>query len=409
MKLVFVNRYFHPDQSATSRLLSDLARHLASRGWRVEIVCGRRLYDAPGSPLPARETVDGITVHRIWTSGFGRSNLVGRACDYLTFYPNAFLRLLRVVSRGDRLVAMTDPPLISVVAMWVARLKGAWLVNWIQDLFPEVAEALDVRPVRPVAPLLRWLRDRSLEKARCNVVIGDGMADHLIHRLSIQAPVETISNWSLFAAVERVERSRGSREIRRAWGLDETFVVAYSGNMGRVHEFGTLLAAMEALRHDRGIVFLFIGGGARRRWLEDEIRRRGLTNGRFLPYQPPERLMDSLGAADLHLVSLLPAMEGLVVPSKFHGIAAVGRPIVFVGAADGELARILGRCRNGVCVPPGDVSGLVRAIHHYRDDGEAWSRAGAASLRLARSQGRQDALRRWRTLLRGECPPPTHE
>ncbi len=142
MALIFLNRYFYPDHSATSQLLSDLAFALASEGQTVTIITSRLSYDDPGLSLPPQETIRGVHINRIWTTRFGRTNLVGRAIDYLTFYGAAAWRLGRLARSGDVIIAKTDPPMLSVIAAPIARWRGAKLVNWLQDLFPEVAEAV---------------------------------------------------------------------------------------------------------------------------------------------------------------------------------------------------------------------------------------------------------------------------
>jgi len=175
VRVVFVNRYFYPDHSATSQMLADLAFHLASRGWDVGVITSRLRYDernaggagapaivddkpAAGGPkpagfhplpmssrrppaagrelvgriagdsarptLPKRETINGVDVRRIWTTRFGRTHLIGRAFDYLTFYISAFFAIRR--ERRSLIVAMTDPPLLSVVAA----LAAPNVVNW---------------------------------------------------------------------------------------------------------------------------------------------------------------------------------------------------------------------------------------------------------------------------------------
>ena len=45
----------------------------------------------------------------------------------------------------------------------------------------------------------------------------------------------------------------------------------------------------------------------------------------------------SLNVPDVHLISLLPAMESLIVPSKCYGILAAGRPVLFIGDPEGEI------------------------------------------------------------------------
>ena len=156
-------------------------------------------------------------------------------------------------------------------------------------------------------------------------------------------------------------------ELRREWKLLNTFVVGYSGNIGRVHEFGTILDAAERLKPSTNIVFLFIGEGAQRNWVEEEALRRGLENIKFKPYQPREQLGLSLTVPDVHLISLQPAMEGLIVPSKFYGIAAAGRPTIFIGSKNGEIPRILQEGQCGISVEKGQDEELGHVIRGLAD------------------------------------------
>ena len=147
-RLFFLNRYFYPDHSATSQLFSDLAFHLAASGRRVHVITSQQRYDDPGSRLPAEETVNGVHVSRVPTTQFGRSGLAGRGLDYLSFYASAWRLLPKLLEQDDILVAMTDPPLVSIVAMRAAQRRGAHLVNWLQDIYPEVAVQLGISAAR---------------------------------------------------------------------------------------------------------------------------------------------------------------------------------------------------------------------------------------------------------------------
>lgn len=339
MRVVFVNRYFHPDHSATSQIASDLAFHLAARGWDVTAITSRQRYDDAQAQLPAT-SAHGVRITRVWSTRFGRAALAGRALDYLSFYASAFLALLR--HRDAIVVAMTDPPLISVPAAIASRRT----VNWVQDLFPEVAEGLGFRAPR----LLRRLRDWSLRRARRNVVLGDLMAARVPNSV-------VIHNWA--------DASLTPRDIE----AHDRFVVGYSGNLGRAHEFTTILDAMRRLPN---VTFRFNGAGAQLA----PVRASAPPNAEFHPYVPREELSDSLSRADAHLVSLQPQLEGLIVPSKFYGILAVARPVVFIGSAGGELARIIREYDCGVVVAPGDAAALVSAIERL-----------SADRRLARAMG----------------------
>ena len=244
------------------------------------------------------------------------------------------------------MVAKTDPPMLSVLAGPIARLRGAKLVNWLQDLFPEVAMAVGPGKDGAMGQVYRFmkvLRDRSLRAADMNVVLGDRMAERVLALGVAPEKIRLISNWADARVLRPVLHEEN--DLRRAWGLNGKFVVGYSGNLGRAHEYETLIDAIARLEdHPPSgppVVWLFIGGGALYEEFAVQTARRHLTSVVFKPYQSRELLSQSLSAADVHLVSLRPELEGLIVPSKFYGITAVGRPTLFIGDRDGEIARLL--------------------------------------------------------------------
>lgn len=406
--VVFVNRYFSPDISATSQMLSDLAFGLARRGWRVRVVTSRQRYDDPGARLPAREVIDGVEVVRVATTRFGRASLPGRAVDYLTFYLSAAWTLVRSVRPGDVVVAKTDPPLLSILTSPIARLRRASAVNWLQDLFPEIAAGVGLgggAAARPFFAALARLRDASLRGAACNVVLGERMRRLVLARGIPEDAIRIVHNWADGARIRPVAPQ--SNRLRREWGLDGRFVVGYSGNLGRAHEFATMLAAIEATASAAvPVTWLFIGGGSAFVELEAEVRARGLAHVVFKPYQPRERLAESLSAADVHLVSLRPELEGLIVPSKYYGIAAAGRPTIFIGDAQGEIARIISSADAGLTVAPGDGPALARSVLDLAADPE---RAAAMGQRAREDfDGRFDverAIASWTAVLEQAARP----
>jgi glycosyltransferase involved in cell wall biosynthesis len=404
--LIFINRYFYPDHSATSQLLSDLAFELASAGETVTVLTSRQSYGDAEARFPSDETIRGVRIVRIWTTRFGRSNLFGRAIDYLTFYVSAAFRLFRLTRPGDVLIAKTDPPMLSVIAAPIARFKGARLVNWLQDLFPEVAEAVGVgtNPVmRGSYGLMRALRNASLRAASMNVVLGERMAER-VEAAGIQA-ITIIPNWSDGREIRPVARS--DNVLRKEWGLDGRFVVGYSGNLGRAHEYRTLIDAIALIEETvpahpdaEPVAWLFIGGGALYEHFRDEVAARGLASVVFKPYQPREHLSDSLSAADVHLVSLKPELEGLIVPSKFYGVAAVGRPTIFIGDTHGEIATVLARHDCGLSVAEGDSQALADAIQALSTDPSRREAMGANARRAFETHfDKQVAFDAWRKVL----------
>jgi glycosyltransferase involved in cell wall biosynthesis len=399
MKIIFVNRFFFPDQSATSQILTDLAFYLAGLGHDVHVVTSRQRYEEPGASLPSAEVSNGVKIHRIWTSRFGRDKLPGRAADYLTFYLSTGWRLRRLAERDDTLVAKTDPPLISIVAALVARLRGVRLVNWVQDVFPETAMALGVTGMRGwFGWVLQRMRDASLRQAGMNIALGEKMAEYLVGRGGLHDRLKVIHNWVDDDAIVPIPPE--PNRLRRLWGLEGKFVVGYSGNMGRAHEFETILEAAAQLGSETDIVFLFIGGGNQKAYLEQETVKRSLTRVLFKPYQDREVLSESLGTADVHLISLRPELERFILPSKFYGIAAAGRPVVFIGDPEGEIGGIVRTGHCGAVVQPGGSAELAKLMRALRDDGDLRREWGRNARRLIDERfSRKRAMNLWRGVL----------
>jgi glycosyltransferase involved in cell wall biosynthesis len=399
-QVIFLNRFFFPDHSATSQILTDLALHLAGSGIDVRVITSRQRYDDPNARLPAAESIGGVAIHRISTTRFGRSGLIGRGLDYLSFYTAACRSVLSWAKPGDVLVAKTDPPLLSVAAMRVARGRGLHLVNWLQDLYPEVAVALGVPLIKgPLGRRLLQLRDASLHAAEFNVVVGDDMAEIVRARGIAPERVRVIPNWCDDEEIRPI--AVAANPLRREWGLANRFVVGYSGNLGRGHEFETVLAAAECLRGDRRFCFLFIGGGNKFAELAHAVRGRGLDHlFRFLPYQERSVLRHSLGVPDVHLISLRPELEGLIVPSKLYGIAAAGRPIIAIAAPDGEITRLVRRHDCGIAVEPGEGARLADALRRLRADPEHLAAMGRRARAMLDARfSRRRAFQHWRSLI----------
>jgi glycosyltransferase involved in cell wall biosynthesis len=398
-RLIFVNRFFHPDHSATSQILSDLAFHLGEAGFDVQVLTSRQIYDDSSRELPASESVRGVHVHRVWATRFGRGRLLPRAIDYLTFYLSAIAKLAALADSSTVVVAETDPPLLSVPSALVARLRRAPLVNWTQDLFPEIAQSLGVPGIALVAPVLRRLRNLSLKLAQTNVVLGDSMALRLRAEGIAQDKIDVIHNWSP-VEMEPPSGHPVANSLREEWNLGQKFVVGYSGNFGRAHDFATVLDAAAMLRNLPDVHFLFVGAGAQLPWVQARVADLGLTNVSFQPYQPLDRLALSLSVPDVHLVSLKPELEGLIVPSKFYSVLAASRPVLFVGDPKAEMARRIEEAGCGLAFSIGAVADLATAIQQLASQPAQVAEMGARARALwAEKFQRKQALAAWEAVV----------
>lgn len=390
-RVLFVNRVFPPAGGATGDLLAELADDLAGRGWDVTVLTGRP------DGAPRRERLpSGVRVERVGHLAAGRAGIARRAARYAALYPALLARALRL-PRPDVLVTKTDPPMLALLGAAVARLRRVPAVHWAQDLYPEVAVALGVVPER-AARALRRASTAALRRHARVVSIGACMTERLVARGLPRTAIVEIPNWAQ-EGIAPVEPNA----LRATLAPPEAFVVMYSGNMGLAHPFEAMLGAAALLQAEAPDVrFVFVGDGARRAWLEAEAARRGLTTVSFAPFQPKERLGESLSAADVHLISMEPELCGIVVPSKVYGVAAAGRPAVFLGPPESEAARFLeATCAGTIVAQPGAPGGgedVARAILAWRDDPER-RRAAGERASAAAAAGRRTAFDRFATVL----------
>lgn len=390
MRLIFVNRFYWPETPATGQLLTDLAEALAARGHDVTLITS-------GSARSAGqrwEVHNGVRIWRIRGTRWACAGLLGKAVDFATFYFGAMLRLLMDTSPGATVIALTDPPLLAVGAGIVARWRRARVVHWVQDIYPELA--IELAGQRWLGFLQPW-RNRAWRGATACVTLGSDMAAVLAHAGVAAEKIKVVPNWAPAGTVA-LPRAAGAA-LRAEWGLGDRFVVAYSGNLGRVHDLEPVLAIADRLRDEPHIAFLFIGDGAQRASLQSAAASMALPNVSFRPPQPRARLAEALAVGDLHLVTLRPGCERLVFPSKLYGIAAAGRPVCFIGPRDCEVARIVREQGLGQAAARDDAveaAAFIRSLARNPAAADAHSRA---ALRFAQAGDVSAAVGAWEKLL----------
>ena len=402
-RIIAVNRFYWPDPSATSQLLTDLMQSLSAAGWRELIVVASRMrYDDPGARLERDELHSGVRIVRVWSARHLWQRLRGRMLEYLSFYCSAFIALLIEVRRDDVVLVTTDPPLFSILARFAARAKGAHLVTWNHDLYPEVAYALGV----PLAggtsgKLLRKLRNSVLRAAVENIVISPAMADRVKRELGSQSRITIIRNW----CDNRIRPTpHEQNSLRDDWGLRSSFVIGYSGNLGRVHIPGKVATLIETMWDVEGLRWLFVGGGIGLNQIRDLAARAPEEAIQFRPYQDRENLARSLSVPDLHLVSLDRKCEGLLYPSKLYGILAAGRPTLFIGDPNSEVSAELARHRIGMTLDAERPESWREKVLALMADKEKLGRMGARARAQYELFSRRPEVLAWRAVLANASP-----
>ena len=339
MRVLLLNQTFYPDVVATAQVLSDFAVGLVERGHHVTAIASQRAYDNPAQRFPARETWRGVEIQRLPSAGFGKTAMWRRAADFGFFSAVTTLRLL-TLPRYDAVVALTSPPLVSYLAAWFCRLRGAKLYYWVMDMNPDEAVAAGwlregSLPTRALEVMSRF----SLRQSHRIIALDRFMRDRIVAKGIPAERVAVIPPWAHDEAVHF--DAEGRAKFRAVHGLSDKFVVMYSGNHSPVHPLTTLLAAARALADDPRFVFCFVGGGSEQPKVKKFAEENRLQNIRCLPYQPLNELAGSLSAADLHTVVLGDPFVGMIHPCKIYNILTVGSPVLYIGPEPSHLADIL--------------------------------------------------------------------
>lgn len=361
-RLAALYHYFHPDDVVSARHFSDFCQELAARGWQVEALpCTAGCRDEKNS-YPRREEWKGVSIRRVWRPRFKQASVLGRmlnAAWMITAWSTAIVGR-RGSTRPDVLMIGTDPVLSVLVALLVKRLRPTVrVVHWCYDLYPEAATAEGI--LRENSLVVRVLR-RAVRKAyhACDLVVdlGSCMRERL-ESYEHTCRKATLVPWAL---VEPADVLGPDRAMRQQLFGNAALGLLYSGNFGRAHTYEELLELARLLR-DENIHFCFGVRGNR----ADELRtavRGADRNVSLAGFAPESELANRLTAADIHLVSLRPDWTGVVVPSKFFGSLAAGRPVIFAGSRKAALAQWIEAYGVGWVLDRSSLEKVARDLKH---------------------------------------------
>ena len=388
MRILLLNQFYPPDVAPTGQYLHDLARRLVERGHEVEVVCSQRSYDGGSRFLPG-EIIDGVRVTRLPAFGFGRRGFIGKLADYMSFYLLLALRLL-TVRHPDLILSLTTQPYVGLLGKLAAKLRRSEHAHWIMDLYPDVLAAHgSMRSQSLCFRFLAWLTRMQLRGSKLKLTLGEFMNTRVSAYVdSRESSLTVVPLWSANDLTPCVQETVMSIRDQRQWKTSD-LVLMYSGNMGLGHRFQEFLNAADRLG-PVGPLWVFAGGGKRRAEVETFAKAHPHARITMLPYAPREQLRESLCAADVHLVSQDSAWQGLIVPSKLQSIFAVGRPVVFVGSRDNEIANWIEKSGAGWIAPENDVDVLIAAVRDAGDITERTKR-GLAAQQFAEAWFQADA------------------
>lgn len=392
--ILFLNRCYWPDSEATGQLLTDLCKDLAE-SFDIHVICGQ-----PNSPTTdsftrsGLEVRDGVSIHRLRHFKFSKRVPAGRLLNLFSFSLAANKYLRKQSISPDVVICETDPFLLPIVANrfikrqrsehYASTAKDVKFVCYLQDIYPDVAEAIGKVKSGTITNSIRSQLQASYRSADRVVVLGQCMKSRLTCEPWAIDPdrMKVIPNWADCDSIKPITRT--DQAFRQKHGLDDQFVVMHSGNMGLTQRLDVLVNATKDPNWPSNAVLLLVGDGASRLDLLKLAENSPHGRVQFLPYQPREQLSESLSAADLHVVSMHENIIGCLCPSKLYGILAAGRPVLGIASEQTDLVQTIVKNEVGFCCEPGQPAKIATLVQEAANNQETCKTYGNQARLIAR-------------------------
>ncbi|MBE9213404.1 glycosyltransferase family 4 protein [Plectonema cf. radiosum LEGE 06105] len=384
IKLSVITQFFPPDYAPTGQLIEELVTHLGKQGVDIEVFTGQPGYAFENNNAPVVEVCGKVKIKRSRTTQLWSKRIRGKAVNGVLFTLRSALYLVSAARDRNTILLTTAPPFLPVLGYLAHILFGLSYICILYDLYPDIAVALDVVPKQHwLTQLWKAVNRRVLRKASGIIVLSPAMKRQVVANYpEVADKISVIHSWANTQKIVPIAKEDNWFAQRHA--LVNKFTVLYSGNMGRCHDIQTMLEAAKYLQ-DEPIQFVCIGGGAKRERLIKQVKRLGLKNFLFLPYQQRQDLPYSLTACDLSLVSVDAGMESLVAPSKLYPALATGRPVAVICPEHSYLKQLIADGDCGETFENGDSHGLAEYIRQLSQDSILAHKTGKAARKYVES------------------------
>ena len=360
MNILIVSQYFWPEDFK----INPIALELKKLGHSVTVLTAKPnypegvIYPEFQADPSAYSHFEGIKVVRVPILPRGKG-YVALSLNYLSFMISAMVAgpyLLRGLKFDSVLVYQLSPVTVIFPGFFIARIKKADFVPWVQDLWPESIKAVGVNLFTPIIAILKYATDSVFKRSSRVICQSKAFVDALEKRGVLRDRLVYIPNWA-----EDIY-SRTDCEYAPELLVDETrFTIMFAGNLGEAQDLPNILKAIEIVsQSNRNIRWVFVGDGRLRGWLEGQVQLLGLTDivyllGRF----PVSRMPSFFRHADAMLIALTDTpVFSMTVPGKLQPYFMSGKPVL--GMLSGEGARTIEQSQAGYVCRSGDYESFAQ-------------------------------------------------
>jgi len=327
MHILYIHQHFATPAGSTGTRSYEFARRWVKAGHKVTLITGH--YDVGGlqvaGALYRKQNIEGINVIIVGTKYSNKQSYLRRVTSFLSFCLLSIYAGLRTKS-VDVIYASSTPLTVGIPAMVIKWIKHIPFVFEVRDQWPEIPIELGIITNRFLIKILLWLEKTIYRNCSSLIALSPGQADGIRAVLTEEKPITVIPN-SCDIDVFRPNIDGSAVRQRKGWG--NKFVLLHTGAMGKVNGLDVVIKAAERLKEHSDIMFVLIGDGHQKLFLEGRVKELGLTNVEILPSVPKQELPEFYAAADIGLVIIgnYPIIEHNSANKFFDGLSA-GKPVL---------------------------------------------------------------------------------
>lgn len=379
--LLIYAHYYIPDTASTGQILRELAEGM-SDSFNITIICVVPSYlgtieDKYKTQKYYEEEINGVKVLRIRVPEFSKTNKKSRFKNVVSYFMGAMGATFKV-GKMDYVFSISQPPILGgLLGVWGKWVKHAKFIYNIQDFNPEQVLAVGYAKSRFITDVMMAFDKLSCKRSDLVITVGRDLVETVEKRFEDKKVPKTvmINNWidenEIYPLPENNERVLA---FKKKYGLDNKFVIMYSGNIGLYYDLENLIKVIEKFGTDtktadgREVVFAFIGAGTVLDKLVSYVKEHNMDNVKFIPYQDKADLIYSLNAGDVHWCVNAKGIKGVSCPSKYYGLAAAGKPVIGVLESGSEVRCLIEDTHGGLCCEPGEYDQVEKNIRWFIDN-----------------------------------------
>ena len=372
-RLLIYAHYYVPDVASTGQILRELAEGMLDTV-DITVICvvpsySGKIVEKYKTQKYYEEEINGVKVLRIRVPEFSKTNKISRIKNILGYFFGAMVATFKV-GKQDYVFSISQPPILGgLLGVWGKWMKHAKFIYNIQDFNPEQTMAVGYSKNKLILKAMMWFDKFSCRRSDLVITVGRDLVETMNKRFKGKNVPKTvmINNWIDEKEIYPLPAdNEGVVAFRKKYGLEDKFVIMYSGNIGLYYDLENLIKVIEKFKpgtktaDGKEVVFAFVGEGSVLEKLVLYVKKHQMSNVTFIPYQKKEDLIYSLNAGDVHWCVNARGIKGVSCPSKYYGIAAAQKAVLAVLEQGTEIRSIIEELNSGLCAEPGDY-GKIRS------------------------------------------------